>query len=350
LEPRGESALDFYRSALALDPNNQQAQAGVRSVADKILERAEAALTAERLEEAVRNLETARDIDPTHSRLAFLDVQVARERERMKLTQARGVEQRVRGLVTQAEDHLRNKRLISPPNGNARSALLEARKLDPTNPAVAQGIRQIAAALTEEARAALAGGKPQDAQRFVEAARQLGAAGAALGVVERQLADASRVSAEPVRSAPAVPAATIAETSTPETLPRVAEGKSAEPRTTDARDSAAVQATPPASTASERAPSSEPVFAANLRRTREVAAEYPRQALMSGIEGWVDLDFTISVDGIPGDISVRNSRPRRTFDRAAIEALRQWRFEPLVRDGIPSEQRATLRMTFKPSR
>jgi protein TonB len=101
---------------------------------------------------------------------------------------------------------------------------------------------------------------------------------------------------------------------------------------------------------SERDSSSEPLLAANLRRTREVAAEYPRQALMSGIEGWVDLDFKISAEGIPGDIAVRNSRPRRTFDRAAIEALRQWRFEPIVRDGVPSEQRATLRMTFKPSR
>ena len=45
LEPAGESALDLYRSALALDPNSEAAKAGVRSVADKILERAEAALT-----------------------------------------------------------------------------------------------------------------------------------------------------------------------------------------------------------------------------------------------------------------------------------------------------------------
>jgi hypothetical protein len=58
LEPRGESALDFYRSALALDPNSEQAKAGVRAVAERILARAEAALTAERIEEAVRNVET----------------------------------------------------------------------------------------------------------------------------------------------------------------------------------------------------------------------------------------------------------------------------------------------------
>jgi protein TonB len=92
----------------------------------------------------------------------------------------------------------------------------------------------------------------------------------------------------------------------------------------------------------------EPVQAAGLKRTREVAAFYPRQALLSAIEGWVDMDFTISPEGIPGEVSVRASKPRRTFDRAAMEALRQWRFEPIVRDGAAIEQRATLRMTFKP--
>ena len=32
LEPAGESALDLYRSALALDPNSDAAKAGVRAV------------------------------------------------------------------------------------------------------------------------------------------------------------------------------------------------------------------------------------------------------------------------------------------------------------------------------
>src|SRR5690606_9073604 len=66
IEPPGESALDLYRSALALDPNSQEAKDGIRSVVDKILERAEAALLAERLEEAIRTIETARDIDSSH--------------------------------------------------------------------------------------------------------------------------------------------------------------------------------------------------------------------------------------------------------------------------------------------
>ena len=41
LEPAGDSALDYYRSALALDPNSAAAKEGIRDVVDKILERAE---------------------------------------------------------------------------------------------------------------------------------------------------------------------------------------------------------------------------------------------------------------------------------------------------------------------
>src|SRR5690606_41767470 len=126
IEPPGESALDLYRSALALDPNNQEAKDGIRSVVDKILERAEAALLAERLEEAIRTIETARDIDSSHPRLAFLDTQVARERERLQLNQAQEVGNRVRQLVSAANDRMANGRLLSPRNANAQDALLEA--------------------------------------------------------------------------------------------------------------------------------------------------------------------------------------------------------------------------------
>ncbi len=89
LEPHGESALDLYRNALALDPRNAAAIAGIRSIVDNILERAEAALAAEKLDDAQHDLDLARGVDPKYSRLAFLDTQLARERDRLKLGQAR---------------------------------------------------------------------------------------------------------------------------------------------------------------------------------------------------------------------------------------------------------------------
>jgi len=87
--------------------------------------------------------------------------------------------------------------------------------------------------------------------------------------------------------------------------------------------------------------------AVNLPRRREIAAVYPRDALVNGTEGWVDLAFTISLDGAPTNVTATAAQPVRVFDAAAISALRQWRFEPIVRDGVPQTRRATLRMEFK---
>jgi TonB family protein len=87
--------------------------------------------------------------------------------------------------------------------------------------------------------------------------------------------------------------------------------------------------------------------AANLPRRRNIPAVYPRDALLNEVEGWVDLEFTISETGVPRDIKVKAAEPARTFDVAATQALRQWRFEPILREGVPSVWRATLRMEFR---
>jgi len=87
--------------------------------------------------------------------------------------------------------------------------------------------------------------------------------------------------------------------------------------------------------------------ASELKRTREVAADYPAQAALDGLEGWVDIDFTISETGVPQDLKVRDANPRRVFDRAAVNSLRQWRFEPIVENGVPVAKRATLRVRFQ---
>jgi TonB family protein len=89
------------------------------------------------------------------------------------------------------------------------------------------------------------------------------------------------------------------------------------------------------------------IQAASLPRRRDVPAIYPREALLNEVEGWVDLEFTISAEGVPSDIKVKAAEPARMFEFAASQALRQWRFEPILRDGTPRARRATLRMEFK---
>jgi TonB family protein len=89
------------------------------------------------------------------------------------------------------------------------------------------------------------------------------------------------------------------------------------------------------------------VQAKTLKRVREVPPTYPREAERLGLSGWVDVEFTIATNGTTQDLVVRNAEPLRMFDQAAIDAVKRWRFEPVVRGGAAVEQRAAVRIRFE---
>jgi protein TonB len=88
------------------------------------------------------------------------------------------------------------------------------------------------------------------------------------------------------------------------------------------------------------------VGANSLARTEYVAPKFPASTRNRGMDGWVELEFTVLLDGSTGNIVVTNSSPRRTFDSAAMNAVAQWRYKPVIRDGKPVEQRAAVRIRF----
>ena len=90
----------------------------------------------------------------------------------------------------------------------------------------------------------------------------------------------------------------------------------------------------------------EPVSISSLTRTRYVAPKYPRTAERRGDSGWVDVLFTVTLDGTVRDVEVRDSQPAGTFDKAAIRAVEKWTFEPVVENGVVVEKRAGVRMMF----
>jgi protein TonB len=77
-----------------------------------------------------------------------------------------------------------------------------------------------------------------------------------------------------------------------------------------------------------------------------VAPQYPIISRLGRGSGWVELEFTVRADGSTGDISVTNANPRKVFDNAAMVAVAQWRYKPVMRDGKPVEQRAAVRIRF----
>ncbi|MGY1426110.1 energy transducer TonB [Lysobacter sp. A289] len=69
--------------------------------------------------------------------------------------------------------------------------------------------------------------------------------------------------------------------------------------------------------------------AADLRPLSTPAPEYPRAAFRAGTSGEVQVEFIVGVNGSVSSARVIHSQPRRIFDRAALEAVERWRFQPL---------------------
>ncbi len=79
-----------------------------------------------------------------------------------------------------------------------------------------------------------------------------------------------------------------------------------------------------------------------------VNPQYPIRAAEQGIEGWVELMFTISATGAVLDPVVTAAHPARVFDRAAIRAVSRWKYNPKIEDGQPVERPGvTVRLRFQ---
>jgi len=70
--------------------------------------------------------------------------------------------------------------------------------------------------------------------------------------------------------------------------------------------------------------------------SRLVPPKFPLSAARQGLQGWVDVQFTVEADGSVDNVHVVRSNPPRAFDRAAIIAVKQWRFKPAVINGRPT--------------
>ncbi len=70
------------------------------------------------------------------------------------------------------------------------------------------------------------------------------------------------------------------------------------------------------------------------RLLREVKATYTEEARRAGIAGDVVLEIVVRRDGTVGDVTVRKGLGAGLNERA-VEAVRQWRFSPASRQGVP---------------
>lgn len=77
---------------------------------------------------------------------------------------------------------------------------------------------------------------------------------------------------------------------------------------------------------------------------KRVEPEYPGFAVSAAIQGVVILEAMVDENGEVIDVKVLRSVP--LLDRAAITAVRQWRYSPLLLNGIPSRFVLTVSLSF----
>jgi TonB family protein len=88
------------------------------------------------------------------------------------------------------------------------------------------------------------------------------------------------------------------------------------------------------------------VNAGNLELAHYSPPVFPISARERGLSGWVDVQFLVKSDGVVSDVIITSAEPVGIFEQAAVDAVKKWRYKPMLRDGHAVDQRARLRMKF----
>ena len=306
---------------------------------------------------------------------------------RAELAEARSAQQ-VDEVLAMANARLEEGRLLSPANDNARYYYNLMLSNDANNTAARQGLNAVASKLVLQARTEIDAGNFDSAQTLLDNARAIDPANSELAPTaatlldardasvrrEQQAAQERRRDEEASRQAAADKAAAdkaaadkaaadkaAADKAAAESQQAAAQAAAAEAvaaeATSDAVDDVADAVVEPQAESVAQEPESavtppvavqsqDPISIRALNRTRYVAPKFPRSAQRRGTSGWVDIVFTVAMDGSVKDLEVRESTPEGIFDSAALRAVERWEFEPVVENGVLVEKRAGVRMMF----
>jgi TonB family protein len=189
-----------------------------------------------------------------------------------------------------AQSRLAQGKLTEPDNDSALFYVNQLRATDPKNSSLARISSAVQAQILEQARAALDTTQPARAEALLQMAAGLGAS-ADLAALNQRLAQLK-----------------LAAAGQPE------------------------------------------VLEASLTRVKAIELDYPREALTRGVQGWVDVSYTITAEGKVTTIKVLDSSPRGTFDAAATKALARVRYQPLMQGGKAIAVGTKLRIAFRLSK
>jgi TonB family protein len=281
-----DSAHQYLLSARKLDGSDPGVVDGIAALGILYQSNAQKAIRENRINDASRWFQNAADLGVDRTLLATMraDIDAAR------IGNIRADNGK---LLVLANQRIAQGRLIEPKSDSARHYVDLLRAADPEFDGLADTSALFASRALAESRTALAANNADRADAMLRAAADAGAPAAEVSDLSAKI-----MSLRIVRpAAAAVPPAVMPES--------------------------------------------------QMRRTFFIAPSYPARAREHGTEGWVELDFVVTKDGTTRDPRVKAAEPAGVFDRAALDAVRRWRYEPQVVGGSIVEQRVETRLRFQ---
>jgi TonB family protein len=84
-----------------------------------------------------------------------------------------------------------------------------------------------------------------------------------------------------------------------------------------------------------------------LRVVEPTRLVYPPELEQQGVEGTVLIRTVISREGVPLNPHVLNTEVDPRLAQAALDSVRQWRYQPSLLNGAPVETATTIRVEFR---
>jgi TonB family protein len=312
VEPQEYSAWTLYRSVLKNEPNNAAAIEGLNKVADELVRRGETALEQGRFDDARATVERVRAALPQHAGVKALAEKI--------WPAAAG------GRAAVAESF----KPELPPQAPPKVAPVQVQEAPP-KPAVDPVVE-----LTQKFDEAMAAGRlltpaADSAKHYVEVLTTKHANSEATRTARDRLSHEFLARATQQLDAHDLEAAGV--------WIDEADHLGADPVNVRAARAQLVDQ----QIALE---SAKPMPASALKIATYVKPVYPQRALERGIEGWVDLEFTVQADGTTNNITIAGASHENYFRREAVAAVEQWKFEPRVFMNRPIAQRSYTRIRF----
>ena len=80
---------------------------------------------------------------------------------------------------------------------------------------------------------------------------------------------------------------------------------------------------------------------------KQIKPVYPPDAREDGVEGVTVVLALIDPEGKVAEVKLEKGSGDRRLDRAALDAVRQWTYNPCLRDGVPVKSSVRVRVEFR---